>query len=110
MVYPCLRLIFSLAERSLGPRRFWHSGHLAHQGTSTGMSFPSFCDETDFLPELLQSTAVINIPHSSPSTKKSRFDPPVHMRPHGPDPLLPLWTSTHGRHEIHTTLLEWLVQ
>src|SRR6218665_1118449 len=60
MVYPCLRLIFSLAERSLGPRRFWHSDHLAHQPTghySTGMSFPSFCDETDFLPELLQSTA-----------------------------------------------------
>src|SRR6218665_2542305 len=22
----------------------------------------------------------------------------------------PLWTSTHGRHEIHTTLLKWLVQ
>ena len=31
--------------------------------------------------------------------KKSRFWPP-----------LPLWTSTHGRHEIHTALLKWLVQ
>src|SRR6218665_3234532 len=28
--------------------------------------------------------------------------------PHGPDH--PLWTSTHGRHEIHTALLKWLVQ
>ena len=26
----------------------------------------------------------------------------------GPPP--PLWTSTHGRHEIHTALLKWLVQ
>ena len=34
--------------------------------------------------------------------------PPVHMRPHGPDP--PLWTSTRSRHEIHTALLKWLVQ
>src|SRR6218665_2961605 len=34
--------------------------------------------------------------------------PPVHMRPHRPDP--PLWTSTRGRHEIHTALLKWLVQ
>src|SRR6218665_2993626 len=37
------------------------------------------------------------------------FTPPVHMRPHGPDPPPPLWTSTHGRHEIHTALLKWLV-
>src|SRR6218665_328480 len=36
--------------------------------------------------------------------------PPVHMRPHGPDPPPPLWTSTHGRHEIHTALLKWLVR
>ena len=42
--------------------------------------------------------------------KKSGFwpPPPVHMRPHGSDP--PLWTSTRGRHEIHTALLKWLVQ
>src|SRR6218665_3345490 len=38
------------------------------------------------------------------------FTPPVHMRPHMPDPPPPLWTSTHGRHEIHTALLKWLVQ
>ena len=41
--------------------------------------------------------------------KKSRFWPPstcVHM---GRTPS-PLWTSTHGRHEIHTVLLKWLVQ
>src|SRR6218665_2342901 len=25
-------------------------------------------------------------------------------------PPSPLWTSTHGRHEIHTALLKWLVQ
>jgi len=30
--------------------------------------------------------------------------PPVHMRPHGPDPPPSLWTSTRGRHEIHTAL------
>src|SRR6218665_3661773 len=37
------------------------------------------------------------------STKNQVFDPhpPVHMRPHGPDPS-PLWTSTLNRHEIHT--------
>ena len=40
-------------------------------------------------------------------TKKSGFwpPPPVHM---GRTPS-PLWTSTHGRHEIHTALLKWLV-
>jgi len=44
------------------------------------------------------------------STKNQVFDPPppVHMHPHGPDP--PLWTSTRGRHEIHTALLKRLVQ
>src|SRR6218665_989313 len=44
------------------------------------------------------------------STKNPVFDPPppVHMRPHGPDPP-PLWTSTRGRHEIHTALLKRLV-
>src|SRR6218665_321037 len=36
--------------------------------------------------------------------------PSVDMRPHGPDPPSPLWMSTHGRHEIHTALLKWLVQ
>ena len=36
--------------------------------------------------------------------------PPVHMRPHGPDPPPPMWTSTRGRHEIHTALLKRLVQ
>src|SRR6218665_570640 len=45
--------------------------------------------------------------------KKIRFltppVPPIHMRPHGPDPP-PLWMSTHSRHEIHTALLKWLVQ
>src|SRR6218665_677895 len=46
------------------------------------------------------------------STKNQVFDPPppVHMRPHGTDPLPLLWASTHGRHEIHTALLKWLVQ
>ena len=48
------------------------------------------------------------------STKNQDFDPPlpVHMRPHGPDPPSPLWTSTCSRHEndeIHTALLKWLV-
>jgi len=45
------------------------------------------------------------------STKNHVFDPPppVHMRPHEPDPL-PLWTSTRSRHEIHNALLKWLVQ
>ena len=45
--------------------------------------------------------------------KNQVFDPlpPVHMRPHEPDPLpSPLWTPTRGRHEIHTALLKWLVQ
>src|SRR6218665_2366727 len=44
--------------------------------------------------------------------KNQVFDPPppVHMGPHGPGPPPPLWTSTHGRQEIHTALLEWLVQ
>ena len=39
--------------------------------------------------------------------KKITFLTP--LCPHGPDPL-PLWTSTRGRHEIHTALLKWLVQ
>ena len=45
--------------------------------------------------------------------KNNVFDPLsplstcVHM---GRTPLPPLWTSTHGRHEIHTALLKWLVQ
>src|SRR6218665_3986030 len=42
--------------------------------------------------------------------KKIRFltpSPSVHM---GRTPLPPLWTSTRGRHEIHTALLKWLVQ
>src|SRR6218665_580177 len=41
-------------------------------------------------------------------TKNQVFDPPppVHM---GWTPS-PLWTSTRGRHEIHTALLKWLVQ
>ena len=45
--------------------------------------------------------------------KNHVFDPPlppVLMRPHGPDPLPPLWTSKHGLHKIHTALLKWLVQ
>ena len=42
--------------------------------------------------------------------KNRVFDPPVHMRPHGPDPPPPLWTSTRGWHEIHNALLKWLVQ
>ena len=32
------------------------------------------------------------------------------MRPHEPDPLPPLWTSTSGRHDIHIALLKRLVQ
>src|SRR6218665_3020507 len=32
------------------------------------------------------------------------------MRPHGPDPLFPLWTFTCTRStRIHTALLKWLV-
>ena len=46
------------------------------------------------------------------STKNHVFDPlpSVHMRPHGPDPLHPLCTSTRGQHEIHTAFLKRLVQ
>ena len=35
--------------------------------------------------------------------------PPVHMRPHGPDPPTPLVDVHTRRHEIHTALLKWLV-
>src|SRR6218665_3252603 len=42
--------------------------------------------------------------------KKITTPSPVHMRPHGPDLLPPLWTSTHGRHQIHTPLFQSLLQ
>ena len=43
------------------------------------------------------------------STKNQVFDPlPPLSTWAGPPP--PLWTSTRGRHEIHTALLKWLVQ
>src|SRR6218665_2935745 len=40
------------------------------------MSFPSFCDETDFLPEILQPTAVINIPQMPLSNFLDAFPHP----------------------------------
>src|SRR6218665_199034 len=40
--------------------------------------------------------------------KKIAFSTPLPLCPHGPDP--PVWTSTHGQHEIHTALLKWLVR
>src|SRR6218665_2504037 len=46
------------------------------------------------------------------STKNHVFDPPYPLSTclyMGQTPS-PLWTSTHGRHEIHTALLKWLVQ
>ena len=41
------------------------------------------------------------------STKNQVFDPPSPLSTWGGPPL---WTSTHGRHEIHTALLKRLVQ
>src|SRR6218665_1649412 len=41
--------------------------------------------------------------------KKIRFLTTLLPCPYGPTPS-PLWTSTRGRHEIHTALLKWLVQ
>ena len=49
----------------------------------------------------------IGVIHLWRPQKNHVFDPPapVHM---GRFPS-PLWTSTHGRREIHTALLKWLV-
>src|SRR6218665_1415279 len=45
------------------------------------------------------------------STKNLVFDPlPLSTCVHMGRTPSPLWTSTRGRHEIHTTLLKWLVQ
>ena len=58
-----------------------------------------------------ENHGVMGVIHLRRPQKNQVFDPlpPVHMRPHGPDPP-PLVDATRGRHEIHTALLKWLVQ
>src|SRR6218665_1454063 len=70
------------------------------------LSYPYKCRKNH---NCFQSTYIRGHPFMT-STKITFFTPsPVHMRPHGPDPS-PLWTSTHGRHEIQSAVLKWLVQ
>src|SRR6218665_962706 len=100
------------SQRYFGARPYWDLATRAGSRTLhlTWAKIGSQCPFTMILMSL-EEKELWGHPFMT-STKKITFLTPlplstcVHM---GRTPS-PLWTSTHGRHEIHTVLLKWLVR